>query len=30
MNNGRGFSWIKKIEQLIADYNLDITTYKYH
>ena len=29
MNNGRGSSWIKKIEQLIADYNLDITTYKY-
>ena len=29
MNNGRGFSWIKKIEQLIEDYNLDITTYKY-
>ena len=29
MNNGRGSSWIKKVEQLIADYNLDITTYKY-
>ena len=25
MNIGRGSSWIKKIEQLIADYNLDIT-----
>ena len=29
MNNGRCSSWIKKIEPLIADYNLDITTYKY-
>ena len=29
MNSGRSSSWIKKIEQLIADYNLDITTYKY-
>ena len=29
INNGRGSSWIKKIEQLIAEYNLDITTYKY-
>ena len=29
MNNGRGSSWIEKIEQLIADYNLDITTNKY-
>ena len=29
MNNGRRSSWSKKIEQLIEDYNLDITTYKY-
>ena len=29
INNGRASSWIKKIQQLIADYNLDITTYKY-
>ena len=29
INSGRGSSWIKKIEQLIAEYNLDITTYKY-
>ena len=28
INNGRGSSWIKKIERLIADYNLDITTCK--
>ena len=29
INNGRGSTWTKKIEQLIAEYNLDITTYKY-
>ena len=29
INNGRASSWIKKLEQLIAEYNLDITTYKY-
>ena len=29
ISNGRGSSWIKKIEQLIAEYNLDISTYKY-
>ena len=29
INSGRGSSWIKKIEPLIAEYNLDITTYKY-
>ena len=29
INSGRASSWIKKIEQLIAEYNLDITTYKY-
>ena len=29
MNNGRASTWIKKIEQLIAENNLDITTYKY-
>ena len=28
-NSGRGSTRIKKIEQLIAEYNLDITTYKY-
>ena len=27
INNGRGSTWIKKIEKLIAEYNLDITTY---
>ena len=29
INNDRASSWIRKIEQLIADYNLDITTYNY-
>ena len=29
INNGKDSSWIEKVEQLIADYNLDITTYKY-
>ena len=29
INSDRASSWIKKIEQLIADYNLDITIYKY-
>ena len=29
INSDRGSSGIKKMEQLIAEYNLDITTYKY-
>ena len=29
INNGRSSSWIKKIEQLIAEYDLDITSYTY-
>ena len=29
MNNGRGSTWIRKIEKLITDNNLDIASYKY-
>ena len=29
MNNGRGSAWIKKMEKLITDNNLDIASYKY-
>ena len=29
INSGRGSIWVKKIEQLIAEYDLDINTYKY-
>ena len=29
MNNGRGSAWIKKIEKLITENNLDIASYKY-
>ena len=29
INNGRGSTWIKKIEKLIEEYNQDIITYKY-
>ena len=29
MNNGRGSAWIKKMEKLIIENNLDIPSYKY-
>ena len=29
MNNGRGSTWIKKMENLITENNLDIASYKY-
>ena len=29
VNNGRGSTWIKKMEKLIAENNLDIASYKY-
>ena len=29
MNNGRGSAWIKKMEKLITENNLDIASYKY-
>ena len=28
INNSKSSTWIEKIEQLIAEYNLDITTYE--
>ena len=28
-NNGRGSTWIKKMEKLITENNLDIVSYKY-
>ena len=29
INNGTGSTWIKKMENIITEYNLDIASYKY-